>query len=124
MSERIVSASNSKLPRASAAIDDGDTMREATGLLKKLVNVKTRISELEEEERDMRDRLAAICQAYDLTAGFRHGMAGFEYHGYTTRKTLNKELLLAAGVSAQTIAESYKEGEPYLSCKVVVFDVE
>jgi hypothetical protein len=51
-------------------------------------------------------------------------MTGFQYNGYATRKTLSKEKLLAAGVSAETINAAYTEGEPFLSCKLIAFDLE
>ena len=124
MAERILSASKSNLPAASAVIEDGDMFREAVRLLKALSANAVRMSELKERDEELRTALAAICTTYGLDHGFKYGMSGFEYHGYLTRQTLNKELLLANGVDAATIAASFKTGEPFLSCKLVTFDVE
>jgi hypothetical protein len=120
--QRLRSAKNSSLPLTSV-IPDTDVFKQACRLLEEAVRVKSVMSELEERADAIREELAAVAAAYDLK-GFRHGLAGFEYHGYTARKTLSKELLLAAGVSADVIAGAHVEGEPFLSCKLVVFDLE
>jgi hypothetical protein len=120
--ERIYSAAKSNLPIASV-IDDPETFKRAVALLRKATANKVKKSEIEESDEQVRAELAAICEAYSLK-GLKHGLAGFEYHGYATRKTLSKELLLARGVSAEDIEASYKEGDPFLSAKVVVFDIE
>jgi hypothetical protein len=119
---RLRSAANSKLPLTSV-IDDGDTMRRATKLLKEGVANSAKQSKLKERESEIREELAAICAAYDLP-GFKHGLCGFEYHGYTTRQVLSKERLLALGVSADTIAQAYSEGKPYLNSRLLAFDME
>jgi hypothetical protein len=120
---RLRSAGNSKLPLASV-IPDTETMQNAVKLMKEGVKLKARLSELEDREKEIRETLAAICEAFDLTDGIKHGMTGFQYNGYATRKTLSKEKLLAAGVSAETINAAYTEGEPFLSCKLIAFDLE
>jgi hypothetical protein len=119
---RFTSAANSKLPLASV-IDDTETMRHAVKLLKEGVANSAKQSELKERESEIREELAAICHAYELT-GFKHGLCGFEYHGYQTRQTLSKERLLALGVPADTIAQAYSEGKPFLSSRLLAFDME
>ena len=119
---RLRSASNSKLPIASV-IDDPDLFREVVDLLRKSVEIKSQQSELEDADKDIRERLGAICASYDLK-GLRHGRAGFEYHGYTTRKTLSRERLLELGVAADVIAEAYVEGDPFMFAKVIAFDLD
>src|SRR5258708_40301778 len=97
--QRLRSASGSSLPIASV-IDDSDLFKKAVKLLKEATAVVVKKSECEEREREIKEELGAICAAYDLK-GFRHGLHGFEYHGYQTRKTLSKERLLAQGVTAE-----------------------
>jgi len=116
------SAANSSLPVASL-IPDPDLFRRSIELLRRAQDLKVKVSVAEEELLSIRDELAAICEAFNLK-GFRHGLTGFEYHGYTSRKSLSKERLLALGVSADTIAEAYVDGEPFLSAKITVFDME
>jgi hypothetical protein len=120
--QRLRSASGSTLPVASI-IPDADTFQQVRKLLAEAVKVKVKQSELEDREREIRDELAAVCEAYQLK-GFRHGRAGFEYHGYTTRKTLSKEKLLAAGIPAETISDCLEESKPFILCKVVTFDID
>lgn len=120
--QRLRSAQNSTLPLTSE-IPDPEIFKQATHLLKEGIKLRAKISELEESASDLREQLAVICAAYDLK-GLRHGLAGFEYHGYKTRQTLSKEKLLANGVSADIIAKSFSEGEPYLMTKFVAFDIE
>jgi len=120
---RTRSASNSSLPKASASVSDPDMFKQAVALLKRAAVNKKKVDALKSEDGEIREELAAICEAYGLK-GMRHGMSGFEYHGWTTRKTLSKERLLAAGVSADTINAAYSESEPFLSSKILVFDIE
>lgn len=120
--QRLTSASRSSLPVASV-IPEQDIFERAVALLKEGIAVKVKMSELEERASEIRDELGAIAEAFDLK-GFRHGMGGFEYHGYTTRKSLSKEMLLSHGVSADVIAQSYKDSEPFMSAKFIVFDLE
>lgn len=120
---RIRSAANSSLPLVSIIPDD-DTMKRAVKLMKEAVAAAARQSEAEERLKEIKDELAAICTAYDLEKGFRHGLVGYEFHGYQTRKTLSKERLLAQGVSAEQIDAAYVDGTPFLYSKVIAFDVE
>jgi len=119
---RLRSASNSKIPLASK-ISDQDTFEEAVAMLQTATNLKVKISELEEEAAELKESLAAICEAYSLP-GIRHGLNCFEYYGYTTRKTLSKERLLALGVTAEQIAESYVDSKPFLNAKINPFDLD
>lgn len=122
MAERLRSASNSSLPIVSV-IDDTETMKTAVALLKKATAIHVKISELEDQEREVKEQLASICTAYNLK-GLRHGLNGFEYQGWMTRKTLSKERLLANGVTADQIADSFVEGTPFLMTKITPFDLE
>lgn len=118
---RYRSASGSSLPLVSV-IDDTDVMKRAIKLLKEATTLKVKQSEAEEKLIEIRDELAAVCEAYGLK-GIRHGLSGFEYHGYASRKTLDKTKLLNF-ISADDLASCYVDGEPYLSAKVTVFDLE
>ena len=120
--KRMISAGNSKLPMASE-IPDEDTFQEVRVLLKKALKLRETISEKEDELSGIKDQLQAICEAFDMK-GFRHGLAGFQYDGFITRKSLSKEALLAAGVAAQTIEDCYLEGKPFVSAKIIAFDFE
>jgi len=121
--QRFRSASRSTLPTASAALPDKEMLQQVTALLKEGMKVKIKLSELDERRKEITEELGAIAAAYDLS-GFRHGLIGFEYHGYTTRKTLSKERLLAAGVSAEILEECFADSEPFMNAKLVAFDVE
>jgi hypothetical protein len=116
------SAGNSKLPMASE-IPDEDTFQEVRALLKKALKLRETISEKEDELSDIKERLQAVCEAFSMS-GFKHGLAGFQYDGFVTRKSLSKEALLAAGVAAQTIEDCYLEGKPFVSAKIIAFDFE
>lgn len=119
---RLRSASNSKIPLASK-IDDPETFRESVALLQEATDLKVKTSELAEREIEIKEQLAAVCEAYSLP-GIRHGLNCFEYYGYTTRQTLSKERLLALGVSAELIAAAYVESKPYLNTKINPFDLD
>lgn len=118
---RYRSASGSSLPLVSV-IDDSDLMKKATKLLREGTAYKVKESEAQDRLDTIREELGAICAAYGLK-GIRHGLNGFEYHGYTSRKTLDKTKLLNF-ISADDLASCYVEGDPYLSAKVVPFDLE
>jgi hypothetical protein len=120
--KRLVSAGNSKLPQASE-IPDEYTFQEVRKLLKRAVALRASISEKEDELSGIKDQFQAICEAFNMK-GFRQGLAGFQYDGFITRKSLSKEALLAAGVKAQIIEDCYLEGKPFVSSKIIVFDFE
>ena len=123
---RLRSASRSTLPKSSE-IPDTETFKNVNKMLKEAVGLKIKVSEAEDRLEEIKNELAAVAMAYDLT-GFRHGLAGYEYHGYTSRQTLNKQKLIekvsAYGCPASVIDEAYEDGKPYLSAKIVVFDLE
>jgi hypothetical protein len=119
---KLKSASMSKLPMASV-ISDKDTFEMAVDLLKQGADLKAQIELLEVRKKAISEEMAAICGAFDLP-GFKHGRDGFEYHGYTTRKSLSKEKLLALGVSADVIAGAYVDSTPFLNVKLVHFDLD
>lgn len=118
--QKLTKASNSKLPQLSE-LPDEDAQARAKRLLREASKLKMEISEREERVTAIRDELAAICEGYSLP-GFKYGLAGFEYHGYTTRRTLSKEKL-AVHVAADIIDKCYDESKPFLSSKFVVFDL-
>lgn len=118
---KLRSAARSTLPVASI-IPDPDTFKQAVKLLKEATAIVTKQSEQDDRLKEIKSELAAICEAYEVK-GFRHGLHGFEYHGYTTRKTLSKEKLLLLGVSADQIDKSYVDSAPFLSSKIVPFDI-
>lgn len=123
---RLRSASMSSLPQSSA-IPDADTFKQVNALLKEAVKLKTKVAEAEDRLDEIKNELSTVAAAYDLK-GFRHGMAGFEYHGYTSRSTLNKAKLVDKlseyGAPASLIDECYEPGAGFLSAKFVVFDLE
>jgi len=123
--QRLTSASKSTLPSVSE-IDDLDTVKQVQRLLKEASALKAKVSEAEDRLAEIRDELSAVCEAYGGDSplkGFRSGLAGFEYHGYVTRKALNKEKLVTL-VPAEVIDQCYTEGAPFLLAKFVVFDLE
>lgn len=65
--------------------------------------------------------LAAIAIENDLS-GMRYGNIGLHVFGYKTKKTLSAELLLANGVKASVIEESYKESDEFLSTRLQEFE--
>ena len=119
---RVRRASASKLPSAvDALVDDPDLRAQVISLLEHATAVKVVQSELAEEEDQIKQELAAVCETYKLP-GLRFGLNCFEYYGYKVRETLSKEALLNLGVPAETIAAAYKAGKPYLSTKIDPFD--
>lgn len=116
------SAANSTIPEVTV-IDDREIMKTAMALLRKATMVKIQMSKLEEQERQIKDELNAICTAYNLP-GLRHGLNCIQYDGWQTRKTLSKEMLLANGVTAEQIANSFAESKPFQMAKIVPFDIE
>ena len=120
--KRFLSASKSSLPLCSE-IPDTDTVKHVSKLMREGNALRARISEDDERLTEIKNELSAICEAYRLDKGFRHGMNGFEYHGYTSRKTFNKEKA-ATLIPADVIDQCFTEGTPYLSVKLIAFDVE
>jgi hypothetical protein len=121
--DRLLSASRSKLPKASAVIHDSYSLKHAVALLKRITTINATLSELQEEKDEKVEELALICAAHDAP-GLKHGMMGFEYHGYTSRRSLSKERLLALGVEASVIDAAYVPGKEFLNTKVLHFDIE
>lgn len=124
--KRLRSASNSSLPLVSI-IPDTETMKQATVLLKEAGKLKCKISEAQERLDEIELELAAVASAYELK-GFRYGLFGFDYRGYTSRKTLDKTKLVAElsarGIPASVIDSCYRPGEPYLDARITAFDME
>ena len=123
---RLTRANNSKLPTLRQAAEehgiDPNIEKRIQMLLIKSVDIRSKMSELKDKLDANKAELSAICSTYDLS-GVRHGLAYVDYTPWTTRKTLSKEKLLDAGVSAATIAESYVESKPFEVCEIGVFDV-
>lgn len=123
---RLRSASNSTLPQTSA-IPDRETFQSMNMLLKEAIKLKVKVSEMEERLEEIKLEAAAVCGAYDLK-GFRHGLGGFDYRGYNTRKTLDKQALVermsAYGCPTSLIEECYRPGESFLDARFVVFDLD
>lgn len=119
---RLRRASTSTIPKANI-IDDLDTFKRVVKLLREGTKVKVAQSQAAEREREIKEELAAICEAYGLS-GLRHGLDEFEYYGWKTRSALSKERLLALGVPAETIASAYVESAPFLSTKIDPFDLD
>lgn len=119
--KRLLSSSNSHLPVCSE-IDDPETFRAAVKLMKEGNKLRAQISELDDRRVAIITELSAICEAYNMK-GFRHGLNGFEYHGYTLRKSLNKEKLVTL-VPADVIDQCYEDGKPFVSYKLIAFDID
>lgn len=120
--ERLRSASRSTLPTASL-ISDSEVFKDSVRLLKEAVKLQAQISTAEDRLKEIKEHLAATCEAYNLK-GMKYGLSGFEYRGYTARSVLSKEALLEAGVDPQIIADSYRKGNDFLDARFVVFDIE
>jgi hypothetical protein len=116
---RIRRSDNSSLPLASVL--EQSQMDAAVALLKQSYKLKQQEDKIKEQLEEIKLELSGLCAGLELN-GLRWGKSGFEYRGYVTRKTLSKELLLENGVEPETIAASYKESEPYLDTRFVVFD--
>lgn len=123
---RLTSASRSSLPQSSV-IPDSETFKQVNGLLKRAVALRAKISEQTEDLDEIKATLASIAAIYELK-GFRHGLCGFEYRGYTSRQSLNRQKLVermsAYGAPASLIDECYEDGKPFLETRVVAFDLE
>jgi hypothetical protein len=119
--KRLTSASNSKLPMASE-LPDTDDLKRVVKLMKEANALKVKISEAEDRLDEIKQELSAVCEVYNMK-GFRHGLNAFEYHGWITRKALNKEKL-ATLVPADVIDSCYEPGPPFLSVRVIAFDME
>ena len=113
-------ASKSTLPIASV-ITDPDVFNECKDLLREAADLTTRKAADESRLNEIKETLSGYSQAYELR-GMRHGLAGFEYRGWTTRRTLSKEKLVENGVDPETIAASYSESDEFLDTRIVVFD--
>lgn len=123
---RLRSASRSELPIASI-IPDKDTFESVVSLLREASGLKVQVSESEERLKEIQTELAAISEIYG-GKGFRHGRAGFEYRGMTSRSSLKKpkliELLSSHGIPASDLEACYEEGTPFLDARVVIFDID
>jgi len=119
--KRLTSASRSALPMASE-LPDTEDLKRVVKLMKEANGLKVKISEAEDRLDEIKAELSAVCEVYNMK-GFRHGLNGFEYHGWITRKSFNKEKL-ATLVPAGVIDSCYEEGNPFLSVKVIAFDME
>jgi HD superfamily phosphodiesterase len=120
--KRYLSASRSSLPLCSE-FADSDIVKQVAKLLKRGNAERARISEAEERLDEIKAELSAICETYGIEKGFRHGLHGFEYHGWITRKALNKEKL-ATLVPADVIDKCYEDGKPFLSVKLIAYDID
>lgn len=120
--KRLLSASNSALPLISV-LPDRKTMNAAKKLMAESADLKVVIDGAEARRKEINEELAVYAEANGLP-GFRHGMYGFQYSGWTSRQSLSREKLVENGVDPEAIAASMVDGTPYLNCKVIVFDVE
>ncbi len=116
---RVRHAENSSLTPTDS-IADGDVQTEIENLLMSAASLKMHIDTRIKEMDRVKDRLAVLCEAHSLANGVRNMHTGFEYHGWKTRKTLSKELLLNH-VTAKVLDSCYKESEEYLDVKIIVF---
>lgn len=119
--KRYLSASRSSLPLASE-LPDTEDLKRVVKLMKEANGLRAKISESEERLDEIKTELSAVCEVYNMK-GFRHGLHGFEYHGWTARKALNKEKLVTL-VPADVIDKCYEDGKPFLSVKLIAFDLE
>jgi hypothetical protein len=93
-------------------------MEAAKKLLSEAQELKARIDKDSERLGDIKEGLSSICSAFEL-AGLRWGAIGLVYSGMSTKKTLDKALLLENGVTAEVIKNSYKEGKPYINARFI-----
>ena len=119
--KKVKRAGNSKLPILANVTDD-DTMRLYAHKMKRAREIRAQIDELKEELEVLVNEFGAFCQGYNCP-GFRIGLTGYEYHGWATRKTLDRELLLEQGVTADQIAGALRESAPFLSYKFIDVDL-
>lgn len=114
-------AENSTLPLVEQAIPKGKERVIVAELLKEAKSLKTRVDKDEDRLKEIKMALTEVAELHDLR-GFRLGKVAFEYSGYQTRRSLDKGLLVENGCPPEAIDLSYKETEPFLSAKIVVFD--
>jgi hypothetical protein len=119
---KLTSASKSSLPSL-AELDDSELRSRARDLLRRATTLKSEIAEREEELQAARLELAAICDTSGMPRGFKHGRFGFEYHGYMSQRSLNKQKL-AMKVPAEVIESCYEDGRPFMSAKILFFDLD
>jgi hypothetical protein len=106
----------SKLPLISV-LDKG-AMQTAKEMLAEAQVLQERIGRDGERLAEIKASLCEIADAFELP-GMRYGAFGLEYHGWKTKRTLDKRLLLENGVDAETIKNSYTESKPFLSARFV-----
>lgn len=102
----------------SAAALDTATGAGVKLLLEEAAEIRERQKADDDRLSDIKQALITIAAAHELK-GICWGRIGLEYHGYKTKRTLDKELLLENGVDAQTIAASYRESTPFVSSRFV-----
>lgn len=85
--------------------------QEIIALLERLDKLTQDKILLLDQEDDLKNELSRL-QRLAGKSGFRHGQLCFINQPVAGRKSLDKGLLLEAGVAAITIAKCYKQGEP------------
>jgi hypothetical protein len=97
---------------------DKGTMEAAKKLLTEAQELKARMDKESERLGEIKEALVGICSAFEL-AGLRWGQIGLVYNGLSSKRTLDKGLLLENGVTADQIKASYKEGKPYVNARFI-----
>jgi hypothetical protein len=118
--QRFTCAAKSALPVVSE-MPDTDDMQRAIRLLREANILRTVVSETEERLEDIKNELSSLCEAYEMK-GFKHGLNGFEYHGWQQRKTFSKEKAVTL-IPADVIEQCYVDGKPFVLAKFIAFDM-
>jgi hypothetical protein len=118
--QRLTSASKSSLPDA-AEMPDTDASETAIALMREAGMLRIVVSEAEERLEEIKSELSSLCEVYEMK-GFRHGLNGFEYHGWQKRKTFSREKAVTL-IPVDVLDQCYVDNKPYVSTKFVAFDI-
>lgn len=99
-----------KLPSAAGLPEE--MRNRVTTLLESLAQVTVEKAKILSREDDIQEELTNL-QKSTGQPGFRHELLCFACVPVSGKKSLDKMLLIEAGVSAATIAGCYKQGKPH-----------
>ena len=98
-------------------IEEGELTKSAT----QLYGIRKALKLMEEEEGLLKDRVKELVAVFEYEKGTVFAIpGGLQLHTVEVdgRKTLNKDLLIDAGVLPSQIEKGYKKGEGYTKVEV------
>lgn len=90
---------------------ESDLRKQVVTLLESLDRIALAKGTILDQEDDIKNQLQQL-QRKANRSGFRYGLLCFVSQSVAGRKSLDKGLLLEAGISATTLKECYKAGTP------------